>query len=149
MFYIVKVSDNLISVLDTSDGVVDDLTPKEVLKAEELGIEVVGVHHFRGSICFCPYTDDLIKLMSIKIGTPVMVKVAKGIGFKQTLYIGHKFENERDIFYFYDDSGVDGYFGLASDYVAENKGSVQFDFENKERVRASILTRRFKDFGGR
>ena len=146
MYYITKVTKNSVSVMDTADNVEDKLTPIEVLQAERMGYKVKGLIHLNGQVYFYPYTVDLIKVDSLAVGTPVRIKLSKGLGFKQTLYAGKQFKNGKLVYYFYDDSGVDGYFGLSSEYIAEN--SISFDFSNNDAVRVATLVHRFKDLGG-
>lgn len=149
MYFISGVSKNKILVTDTSDGVEDKMTPIEVLKAERMGFKILGLYHSSGHVYFCPYTMDLVRLANSQYGIPLRVRLTEGLGFKQVLYIGHEFKGDKDTFYFFDDSGIDGYFGLTSDYISTNSKSVKFDFDNNEPVRVSILTKRLKDSGGR
>lgn len=149
MYYISRVVKNKIYVVDTSDGVEDKMLPIDILKAEKMGFNILGLYHSRGHIYFCPYTKELVKISQLDIGVPIRVRLTKGLGYKQTLYLGHEFNGNKDIFYFFDDSGIDGYFGLSSDYIYSNRESVNFDFENNDSTRVAILTRRLKDSGGR
>ena len=48
---------------------------------------------------------------------------------------------------FFDDSGVDGYFGLSAQYLYSNDG-FDLDFNNNDPQRVATLTRRLKDSGG-
>lgn len=146
MFYISKVFKSHINVIDTTDNVEESLTATELLQAERMGYKIAGILHKNGHVYFLPYTIDLIKLDTMIVGTPVRIKLSKGLDFKQTLYAGRKLKNGKLIFYFYDDSGVDGYFGLSSEYIVDNH--VNFDFNNNDTTRVATLVHRFKDLGG-
>ena len=146
MFFITEVTKNCISVKDTTDNAVDKLTINEVLQAERMGYNISGIVRHNGQIYFCPYTLDLIRLDDTQVGTPVRVKLSKGLGFKQTLFVGKHFSNGKLIFNFYDDSGITGCFGLSSEYIAKN--DVSFDFSNNDTIRVATLVKRLKDSGG-
>lgn len=142
MFYITKVSKNCINVMDTTDNVEESLTREEVLKAEKMGYEVKGVIHYNGTVYFCPYSADLLRIDSLALGTPVMVCTSKNLGFEQTLYVGKRFMNNKLIFNFYNNSGVTGYFGLSSEYIVER--NVKFDFDNNDAFEVVGLLHSFK-----
>jgi hypothetical protein len=149
MYYISGILKNRICVTDTSDGVTDKMLPLEVLQAEKMGYKIIGLYHYNGKVNFVPYTENLIKLMQAQRGTPVSLKLSKGLGYRQMLYIGHKLKDcAVDSFYFFDDSGMDGYCKVTSKYIVDNDMNDCFNFEVCDTDRLRVLQQRFKDFGG-
>lgn len=145
MYYISGVVKNKIKVVDTSDNAEDLLTTTEVLQAERMGYSIKGLIHSNGRVYFCPYSPSILEIDNLQIGSPVRVRLSSGLDFKQTLYAGKHLKNGKLLFYFYDDSGVDGYFCLSSEYITKN--NISFDFKN-DTIRVATLINRFKDSGG-
>lgn len=147
MYYITKMNARYIWVKDTTDGVIDKFDKHEALLFERQGIRIHGIYHHLGKLIFSAYTDTTAKLLVTKIGTPIRVKLSKGLDWKQTLFLGSQLQDDKEVFLFYDDSGVDGYFGLSAQYLYNNPDLV-LDFENNDPSRVTMLTRRLKDSGG-
>lgn len=147
MYYITKVNERYVWVKDTDDNKVDKFSKYDILSIEKRGFKIQGIFHYLGKIYFSAYTDVSVKLLNTVIGTPIRVKVSKGLDYKQTLYLGSQFKDGKEIFMFFDDSGVDGYFGLSAQYLYSNDG-FDLDFNNNDPQRVATLTRRLKDSGG-
>lgn len=147
MYYITKINQKYVWVKDTKDGVIEKFSKYDVLGYEKMGIKIHGIFHYLGKIYFSAYSDVSAKLLTTTIGTPIRVKVSKGLDYKQTLYLGSRFENGKEVFMFFDDSGVDGYFGLSAQYLC-NSQDFDLDFSNNDPARVLTLTKRLKDSGG-
>lgn len=147
MYYITKMNERSVWIKDTTDGVVERYSKYDVLGYEKMGIRIHGIFHYLGKIYFSAYSDVSAKLLTTNIGTPIRVKVSKGLDYKQTLYLGSQFKDGKEIFMFFDDSGVDGYFGLSAQFLYSNDG-FDLDFSNNDPARVLTLTKRLKDSGG-
>lgn len=149
MFYISNIRNKTVGITDTTDNVEEFLSSNEVLLAEKQVGKIEGILRIKGRIYFIPLTNMTLALKQKKVGIPVRVKLTAGLDYKQTVYMGSKFdENRKDVvFYFYDDSGVDGYFGVSCNYALMHKDELFFDFENNDAVRVATLLRRIKDNG--
>ena len=146
MYYITKIDKKYVWIKDTDDGVVDKFDKHEALALEKRGIKIHGIFHHLGKIVFSAYTDTSARLLTTNVGTPIRVRVSSGLDYKQTLFLGSQIKDDKEVFMFYDDSGVDGYFGLSAQFLY-NSGVV-LDFDNNDPQRVSTLTKRLKDSGG-
>lgn len=148
MYYVTNIIGKKIGIKDTSDGVVDYLKPVEAVLAIRQGLKIVGIYKYRGDIYFTPLNDILAKLLSSAVGTPVLVKLAEGLDFRQSLYVGYKLVAS-DIIQldFYDDTGVTGLFSVTNKEVMEDS-RIQFNFNCDNQKRISVLKRRLVDIGG-
>ena len=147
MYYITKINERYVWVKDTTDNAVDKFSKYDILSIEKHGFKIHGIFHYLGKIYFSAYSDVSAKLLTTTIGTPIRVKISSGLDYKQTLYLGSQFKDGKEIFMFFDDSGVDGYFGLSAQYLYSNDG-FDLDFNNNDPQRVATLTRRLKDSGG-
>ena len=148
MYYISKLKGKLIGIIDTSDMIEDFLSPKDVLLAERQGYKIEGIVRHNGNVYFIPITPTMLAIKSIPVGTPVRIKMTSGLDYKQTIYLGNKFDDSRKdvVFYFFDDSGVDGYFGISCKYALNNIKELMYD-TNNDAVRVATLLKRIKDIG--
>lgn len=147
MFYVSRLKGKMIGVIDTDDGVEDFLTPTDVLLAEKQGNKIEGIIRVNGKVYFIPMTPITLQLSKLQRGIPVRVKLTKGLDFKQTIFMGSKFdENRKDvIFYFFDDSGVEGSFGISCQFALNHKSELQIDLNNNDPMRVTTLIKRLQD----
>lgn len=147
MFYVSNLRGKLIGVTDTDDDVEDFLTPTDVLLAEKQVNKIEGIIRVNGKVYFIPMTPITLQLSKLQRGIPVRVKLTNGLDFKQTIFIGSKFDESRKdiVFYFFDDSGVEGSFGVSCQFALNHKSELQIDLNDNDHTRVNTLIKRLKD----
>lgn len=137
-------------VVDTEDGVEDYLSMPELLSAESNGYKIYGLLRNKGYIHCLGVTQEFAHLLRLhkQVPFPVAVRLSRGLGFRQTLYIGYRIRKGVLEFVFFDDSGDSGLCIVSNLEIITHPGDVSLDFRNINSRRADVLMRRLKDSGG-
>lgn len=140
MFYISRKQKDSYGVVDTDDGIEEFLTKQELLSAESVVGKIYGIERDKSGIHFLTLVSRIADLISKDKGTAVSVKL-RDLPFKQTLYLGYKYDSEMDdlVFYFFDNSGANGYFGVSRSYILKGNQVVDFDFDNIDVSKVGLL----------
>lgn len=133
-------------VVDSSDGSEDFLSVRELLSAERAGYGIYGFMRKSGYLYCFGVNSVIISLLDQSSHTPVMLKLADGLEFSQTIYMGHRIYAGELEFVFFNDSGVSGICIATSKQFLS--GEVSIDFNHIDDRRAEVLLRRLKDSGG-
>lgn len=131
-------------VLDTEDGVEDYMTISELLTAESHGYKIYGIFRNKGYLYCFGMTPVTVSLLNKKPPFPVAVRLAKGLGLMQTLYLGHRIRKGILEFVFFNDGGMSGICVLSSTDITNG---VEIDFSSIDSHRVDVLKRRLKDSG--
>lgn len=73
-----------------------------------------------GKISITSGKDAIANLDAMEVGTPVKLKLAKDLDYKQAIYTGKGDVQGRATYNFFDGEGVDGTFGLSGKYISNN-----------------------------
>lgn len=133
-------------VIDTKDGVEEFFTMSDMLTAESRGFKIYGLFRKYGYLYCFGMTPLSMELLTKTPPVAVAVRLSRGLGFMQTVYMGYRVNMNRLEFVFFNDGGESGLVILTSlDFQA---GGVALDFVNLDHRRAEVLMRRLKDSGG-
>lgn len=132
-------------VIDTSDGVEDYLSIPELLSAEHQGFKIYGLIRNHGYLYCFGVNESAIKLLRCDCPVPVRLRLAKGLGYVQTVYIGYRVRSDLLEFIFFDDSGMSGLCILTN--IDLKSDGVDLDFDHVDTRRRDILLKRLKDSG--
>ena len=138
MYYISGVQSNTVDVTDTKDNVEERIDKAEAVKLVKSGVTIYGVDRKNDSFRFKKYTKDVIKLFSLKEGTPLRIRLSKNLDYKQVIYMGYSNEGK---FGFFDGEGIDSYFFLSIDFIVSKEGAMKFDFDNNDATKVATLLR--------
>jgi hypothetical protein len=143
MFYISSKKGKKYGITDTSDGIEEFYTPNEILQIECQHIKIEGLLRSNGKIYFVPLATNILPLLNTQIGTPVIVQMTATITPKQTIYLGSQLNNDMLVFYFFDDSGLSGDFGISSDFACRHK-DFKLKFNDNDPLKVQQLLQRLK-----
>lgn len=135
-------------VVDSDDGVEDFMTITELLTAESRGYKIYGLFRKQGYLYCFGMNMDIVDLLCRRVPVPVALRLSRGLGFMQTIYIGHRIRNGGLEFVFFNDGGMSGLCILSNTDFLTHPGDVALDFVHIDSRRADVLLRRLKDSGG-
>lgn len=72
------------------------------------------------------------KLIHSDGGTPVMIKLTDAEEYKQTVFLGIRDIQCRELFVFFDGTALDGEFALSSKFIENNAHKIKFKFDENE-----------------
>lgn len=135
-------------VVDSEDGVEDFMTLTELLTAESQGYKIYGMFRKQGYLYCFGVNPVIVSLLSRKVPFPVALRLTKGLGFMQTVYLGHRIRNSLLEFVFFNDGGMSGICVLNNNDFLTHPDDVALDFRQIDWRRTEVLMRRLKDSGG-
>ena len=77
--------------------------------------------------------EDAIKIFeTLEKGTPLKIKEGKDLDYVQAIYVGPGEIQSRDVYRFFDDSGLAGTFGFSPRFIRDHKDDVKFKFNDND-----------------
>lgn len=148
MFYISSVHGFTYGITDTSDNVEEFYELYQIREFLEMGIKIDGAYIDGRRLIISKINGVSLKslidnLCRAKAGTPLRVKINENVDYKHCIYLGR----DEDKFLFFDGSGVDGRFIISTNFIRNNFGKIQFDFDNNNPVDVTRLLKEVKTLG--
>ena len=89
-------------------------------KAVDMAKNKQVADELNGKVSITSGKDAIANLEAMNVGTPVKLKLAKDLDYKQAIYTGKGDVQGRATYNFFDGEGVDGTFGLSGRYISNN-----------------------------
>lgn len=149
-FYVssIRSGDNRkIGITDTKDGIEEFYSLSDVKSILSSGIKVHGLNIGNNGMCIEQISEWSLFLLEQAQGVPMRLQITATSTPKYVIYLDSKWDKDKKklIHYFFDNSGVEGYFGLSASFISDHKISFNISTSDLNPMAITDLVNKLKE----